>query len=109
MSSLFAFALGGCNSTPEIPPPLGEDASLPAVDPGGHLLLTPQGLAKIGQLILNEGRWNGDQIVDAEWINASSSVQTRVDGQGYGYLWWIHDISYGNISIRAIAARGNGG
>lgn len=43
--------------------------------------------ARIGQLMLNEGRWNGKQIVPAEWVR--QSTQPIPQKQNYGYLWWI--------------------
>jgi CubicO group peptidase (beta-lactamase class C family) len=60
------------------------------------LHLRPRDLAKIGQLVLNEGVWNGERIVSAEWVQLMTSAQTTSttkgpDGQpfGYGYYWWI--------------------
>jgi len=43
--------------------------------------------ARIGQLMLNEGRWNGRQIVPASWVERSTTPIPQTDN--YGYLWWI--------------------
>jgi CubicO group peptidase (beta-lactamase class C family) len=55
------------------------------------LHLTPHDMAKIGYLYLNEGRWDGEQVVSAEWVKASGrehiSAGTLEDG--YGYQWWV--------------------
>lgn len=43
--------------------------------------------ARIGQLMLNDGRWNGDQIVPATWIDRSTTPTEAMPN--YGFLWWI--------------------
>jgi CubicO group peptidase (beta-lactamase class C family) len=57
--------------------------------------------AKLGLLYLQEGRWEGVQIIPSEWVQASVSPdaphlkpgkrQTAVSPMGYGYQWWIPD------------------
>lgn len=55
--------------------------------PGGYgLRLRAIDLAKIGQMYLQNGDWNGRNIVASEWIQRSTS---DVLGDGYGYFWWI--------------------
>jgi CubicO group peptidase (beta-lactamase class C family) len=47
-------------------------------------------MANIGRL-LNNGIWNGRQIVSADWIAESTREQSRCKEWGnlaYGYLWW---------------------
>lgn len=62
---------------------------------GGGLLLRPRDLLKVGQLVLDGGRWNGRQVVPESWISASTrraAVPSFGFGRhtmGYGYLWWI--------------------
>ncbi len=59
-------------------------------DAGGGLRLRPRDMAKIGQLVLAGGRWNGRQVVSKAWIDAS--MTPRMDATGlyfYGYLWWL--------------------
>jgi len=43
--------------------------------------------ARIGQLMLNEGRWNGRQIVPASWIERATTPIEQTSN--YGFLWWI--------------------
>ncbi len=56
----------------------------------GHLFLQPHDMAKIGYLYLNNGLWDGEQIISSQWINASTSkhIDTTLL-PGYGYHWWI--------------------
>ncbi len=56
----------------------------------GSLALRPRDMGKIGLLILNKGKWNGERIISEDWITKSTSKQINVDNIfDYGYLWWI--------------------
>lgn len=59
---------------------------------GNNLRMTPRDLARLGQLYLQEGRWNGRQVVPASWVERS----TRRHAEGwperygaYGWFWWL--------------------
>lgn len=54
-------------------------------------MLTPQDMIKIGQLYLNKGKWNGQQIVSSEWIYESTEEKSNWNDLKYGLLWWIID------------------
>lgn len=73
---------------------------------GWGLFLTPTDMAKLGQLYLNRGAWNGRQLLSAEWIDESTREHSRWDELGlkYGYLWWVID-----EEERSFAAMGDGG
>lgn len=63
--------------------------------PGYGLCMSAEDMAKIGLLCLNKGRYDGKQIVSAEWIEEMTRPR-EVDskyfrGMEYGYLWWIID------------------
>jgi CubicO group peptidase (beta-lactamase class C family) len=63
-------------------------------DTEGGLYLEAEDLARIGQLFLDDGVWNGTRILPAGW--ARESTLRHVDrvnaaGQGYGYQWWRMD------------------
>ena len=74
-----------------------------------RLYMTSRDMAKIGQLVLDDGKWNGNQIVSKEWIEESTTAQTKIAGIDYGFLWWkIPFVVNGDI-IESIVATGNGG
>lgn len=58
----------------------------------GGLNLTTRDYAKFGQLFLQGGEWNGQQLISREWVEASTahSAPALSDrGVGYGYQWWV--------------------
>lgn len=58
----------------------------------GEMRMRPHDMAKIGYLYLNEGRWDGKQIVPSAWVEASTRTHISATLQdGYGYQWWIDD------------------
>lgn len=71
---------------------------------GWGLFVTPEDMAKIGQLYLDGGIRDGKQIISAEWIAESTQVHSHWDELklSYGYLWWI-------IDGDSYAALGDGG
>lgn len=64
---------------------------------GGTLLyLTPRDMAKFGFLYLNNGLWNGSQLIPSNWVTESRTKFTSIEfdqghGSGYGYQWWIYN------------------
>ncbi|MFX1415433.1 MAG: serine hydrolase domain-containing protein [Promethearchaeota archaeon] len=58
---------------------------------GGGLSMRPRDMAKFGHLFLNNGTWDNQQILPAEWVE--KSVQTSFifsEYSGYGYQWWTN-------------------
>ena len=45
--------------------------------------------AKFGRLYLQHGEWNGRQVVPANWVVESTTVEANADWTNYKYLWWI--------------------
>ena len=76
---------------------------------GKRLYMTPRDMAKIGQLILNKGKWEGKQIVSAAWVEESTTPQTNITGVDYGYLWWNIPFSFHGKPLISRTAMGNGG
>ena len=61
----------------------------------GELRMLPHDMAKIGYLYLNNGSWEGKQVVPAEWIATSSAEYISATLEdGYGYQWWVTDSGY---------------
>jgi CubicO group peptidase (beta-lactamase class C family) len=76
---------------------------------GGGLMLLPRDFLKFGQLMLNQGAWNGRQILSREFARQSIASQYHLRRITYGYLWWAEDLPYKNRTVRAFLALGNGG
>ena len=58
---------------------------------GSGLELTSQSMAKFGYLYLNNGTWNGSQIIPKEWvINSTIEYVYEENWFNYGYQWWIY-------------------
>ncbi len=73
---------------------------------GWGLALSVNDMAKIGQLYLNQGKWNDKQILSSKWIKDSTKEHTRWGKLPYGYLWWIIE-GEDNICYAAIGDGGN--
>lgn len=57
---------------------------------GWGLYLQPESLAKFGQLLLNGGAWNGQQLLPASWVKEMTSRQVEnPDGDDYGFQMWM--------------------
>ncbi|SHJ89567.1 CubicO group peptidase, beta-lactamase class C family [Reichenbachiella agariperforans] len=74
-----------------------------------RLYMLPRDMAKLGQLVLDHGVWQGDSLVSADWITASTSKQTTLSGIDYGYLWWQIPLEKDGILYPMTTATGNGG
>ena len=70
------------------------------------LRLTAPDLAKIGALVSNSGKFNGQQIVPADWLERSFKPRAETGfGLQYGYLWYMSGLPEQRIYV----ALGNGG
>jgi len=76
----------------------------------GNLQLRPRDMAKLGQLCLNGGVWEGQRIVTEAWIAESTQKHvTHSATSGYGYQWWLETYHVGSTSVDTFAALGWGG
>jgi CubicO group peptidase (beta-lactamase class C family) len=83
------------------------------------LRITPRAMAKIGVTFLNNGDWNGEQIVSGQWVEKSATpfnantginVPGEASGRvGYSYTWWTKDYSISGKEIHMYTASGFGG
>ena len=95
--------------------PLGMDSANVSTDPqgigdgGNGFTMNVYDMAKFGLLYLNNGAWDGEQIISEQWINDSTTVQfTRSSGSAnYGYQWWVR--TFGNNNYDAYFAQGHFG
>lgn len=81
--------------------------------------LSARDLARVGQLVLQRGRWAGGQLVSSAWLHGSTRVHSPLPGGGgYGLLWWVDahrwfsgpDAALPALSHQHhVAAQGNGG
>ena len=80
--------------TPRLFAPLGIIAPTWETDPMGYsfgaggLFLCVSELLRFGELLLAGGKWNGRQLIPADYIAEASSKQVENGGEGYGYLFW---------------------
>ena len=91
--------------------PIGIKQMIWPVDPQnvnhgfGNLHLLPRDMAKLGVLYLNNGRWDGRQIIQADWVTAATTSKIKTGGaRDYGYGWWIP--AAGNIIPYEASGRG---
>ncbi|MFO7668185.1 MAG: serine hydrolase [Bacteroidales bacterium] len=81
---------------------------------GNHnhgIFISAKELARFGLLFLNEGNWNGRQLISSHWIEQATKVQvppsmelgsplSNIDGIGvYGYNWWVNGVRSNGIRL----------
>jgi CubicO group peptidase (beta-lactamase class C family) len=78
------------------------------------LAMRPRDLARIGQMLLDSGKAGQEQIIPADWLEASFQPAVKMrDGRQYGYHWYLGEFVLNHLDGRRrerwIAAFGNGG
>lgn len=79
---------------------------LPAAASG--LRLTSRDMLKFGLLYLNDGRFNRNQVVPADWVQASTQPQIVMGKRSYGYQFYLGSIPVANKMANVVVAIGNG-
>lgn len=81
---------------------------------GSGLYLSIRNMLKLGQLFINDGVWNDEQLISPSWI--TDSVNPRVDisswsryFDGYGFQWWLGDFDHQGQPVEAWVTAGYGG
>ena len=76
----------------------------------GALRLRPRDLAKIGQLVISGGLWDGKRVVPEAWVAESTKPRLNTDGVlYYGYQWWLGRSLLRGRDLIWTAGIGNGG
>ena len=90
----------------------------------GSFFMRPRDMLKIAQLVLDGGKWKGNQLVSESWIKESTHCVIDVEmsfmrfsrlenakysAARYGYFWYRENLSYGSIDTEVLFASGNGG
>jgi CubicO group peptidase (beta-lactamase class C family) len=67
-------------------------------------------MLKMGMLVLDQGKWQGKQLIPAAYIKrATSPIRLSYGKSSYGYFWWVEDFEVGNKTYHGIQGRGAGG
>ncbi|MFC1784816.1 serine hydrolase domain-containing protein [Candidatus Neomarinimicrobiota bacterium] len=82
-----------------------------SIHPAYPFRMSARDMARFGLLFLQNGVWEGDQIVSEQWINESITPYSDTgNGGDYGYMWWITgDQVLGNLNKGSYYASGYNG
>jgi hypothetical protein len=76
----------------------------------GDIFMTTRDLLKFGNVYLNNGEYNGKQIIPAAWVRESTTPQVRAgNNTGYGYFWWTTEFQWRDQKVHTFFAWGYGG
>ena len=96
---------------------IGMRSTVPGVDRFGHFVLSSQvytnarDLARLGLLYLHDGKWNGEQIVPADWVRfvQTPAPSTSERGRMYGGQFWLVPDDRTDVPPDAYSTAGNRG
>ncbi len=55
---------------------------------GGGIFINTEDHARFGLLFLNNGNWNGQQLISKDWIKKATTPSSA--NHSYGYMWWLN-------------------
>ncbi|SFD15062.1 serine hydrolase domain-containing protein [Pseudoalteromonas denitrificans] len=76
---------------------------------GSGLYLNTRDMAKFGQLFLDKGKWQGQQVISEAWVNESTTQIIDKGNWGYGYQWWMTSYDVNGEKLETFYADGFGG
>ncbi len=101
----------------ELRRPLGLADTTFEPDPDGlpvgssYIYASGRDWARLGQLLLQRGQWNGSRLIDAAWIDAATTPNKSNNERAYGYQFWLNrgdgELRWPNITEDAYAMQGN--
>jgi CubicO group peptidase (beta-lactamase class C family) len=80
-------------------------SGLPKSAAGSSIL--SRDMVKFGQLILNKGKWKGEQLVPEAYLSRATTP-SQINEQ-YGFFWWVEDFTVGGKTHHSFQGRGAGG
>jgi CubicO group peptidase (beta-lactamase class C family) len=80
-------------------------SGLPKSAAGSSIL--SRDMLKFGQLILNKGKWNGQQLIPEAYI-VRATTPSQIN-EHYGFFWWVDDFTVGGKTYHSFQGRGAGG
>ena len=83
-------------------------SGLPKSAAGSSIL--SRDMLKFGMLIMNKGKWQGQQLIPEAFITRATSPLVLSYGTSYyGFFWWVEDFKVGEKTYHCVEGRGAGG
>ncbi|MFY7811159.1 MAG: serine hydrolase, partial [Flavobacterium sp.] len=76
-------------TTTKLKTPIGMTGSFFTVDNNNVFFSTARSMTRFGLLMLNNGNWNGTQILNSNYFNQMINTSQNIN-KSYGYLWWLN-------------------
>lgn len=70
-----------------------------------RMYLRPRDMLKIGVTYLNDGKWNGEQVIPASWVELCKQTQEQTSSGNYSHFFWIRQLK----GVTYLSADGDGG